>query len=65
MKKIAGYRTMLGKTQHEMANFLGISKQSYSLRERGIQNFKDAEKMALKELFASIDPTVTIDSLFF
>lgn len=65
MNTIKGLRVTLGKTQLEMAEYLNISRQAYSNKERGILAFNDREKIALKQLFLQVDSDVTIDSLFF
>lgn len=65
LNKVAGYRAMIGKTQAEVGEYLGISKQSYSNKERGQRNFNDEEKLKLKELFSNYIPDITIDSIFF
>lgn len=56
---------MMNKTQQDIANYLSISRQAYSEKERGKTSFNDREKRMLKELFLPIDPNVSIDSLFF
>ncbi len=63
--KAKGYRVMLGKTQSEMAKIFGISKQAYSAKERGLYQFKDTEKIILKEMLQDIFPGITIDEIFF
>ncbi len=63
--RVAGYRTMLGKTQLEMSEILNISRQAYSMKENGKISFKDNEKQKIKELLLSIFPTITIDEIFF
>lgn len=63
--KVKGYRAMLGLTQKQIAELLGITPQSYSSKEIGIRSFKDSEKIKLKELFGEIDANLTIDSIFF
>lgn len=63
--KIAGYRTMLGLNQLEMAERLGISKQAYRMKEIGRTQFNDREKRLIKEMLKSIFPTITIDEIFF
>lgn len=65
LNKVAGYRVMLAFNQKKMAKYLGITVQSYSNKERGYRKFTDGEKIKLKELFNQIDPTITIDSIFF
>lgn len=63
--KVAGYRTMLGLTQKDLSLKLGITTENYSLKERGKRRFNDNEKMILVDLFKIIDPSLTIDNLFF
>lgn len=62
---IAGYRTMLGFNQQEMANALGISRQAYYTKEKGVVPFSDNEKMIFKEMVSDIIPEITIDKIFF
>ena len=56
---------MLNMTQEELAIKLGITKQGYSNKERGINEFSDKEKIIFKELLQPLFPTVTIDDIFF
>lgn len=62
--KVRGYRNMLGITQKELADKLGLTAQSISAKERGITNFTDKEKMELLKLFKTVDPDLSIDKLF-
>ncbi|CAR40724.1 helix-turn-helix transcriptional regulator [Streptococcus uberis] len=63
--KIKGYRTMLGKTQKEMANILNISSQSYYNKENGIVEFRDSEKIVFKNLVKELFPNITLEDIFF
>lgn len=63
--KIKGYRYMLGLSQQEMALKLGISKETYIKRERGVVKFKDEEKIKFKKLLVNIFPNITIEQIFF
>lgn len=63
--KLVGYRAMLGKTQKEMADAMGISRQSYYLKEKGDIAFSDNEKSIFKKMLIPLFPTITIDELFF
>ncbi|MFW3653469.1 helix-turn-helix transcriptional regulator [Vagococcus fluvialis] len=63
--KVAGYRKMLNCTQEEMGEKLGISKQSYYLKEKGKSSFSDKEKLIFKNLLKNIFPDITIDTIFF
>lgn len=65
MRKIAGYRVMMNMTQKDIADYLSISRQAYSEKERGNIPFNDREKQLLKRLFITIDSNISIDSLFF
>lgn len=65
VNRVAGYRAMLNKSQKDMAEYLSITPQSYSNKERGFRNFNDEEKIKLKELYKMIDPDLTIDTIFF
>lgn len=65
INRVAGYRTMLKMSQKEMAQYLEISPQSYSNKERGFRKFTDKEKLDLKKLFIKIDSKITIDTIFF
>lgn len=63
--KIAGYRRMLGMTQMQMAEYFGISKQAYYLKEKGSTSFSDEEKVLFKEMLLPLFPNITIDEIFF
>ncbi len=49
--ELKALRTLFGYTQEDMASKLGITKQSYSLKERGMRSFDDGEKLMLVGLF--------------
>ena len=63
--KVKGYRVMLGKTQQDMANLFGITKQAYSAKERGVSRFSDNEKIAIKNMLLPLFPEITIDQIFY
>ena len=63
--KIRGYRTMLGKTQKDMAEIFDISKQAYSAKERGKSRFSNEEMLMIKEMLLPMFPGITIDEIFF
>lgn len=65
MTKLRGYRVMIGKTQRQMAQVLGISVQSYNNKETGKTAFNDRERIAIKKMVAEIKPDITIDELFY
>lgn len=53
LNKVKGYRAMLGLTQEEMANKLGLSRASYTNKETN-KNFTQSEKLALESIFKSL-----------
>ena len=63
--KVKGYRNMLNLSQKEVGDMLGLSKQSFSLKERGNLIFTIDEMKTLKNLFSSINPHITIEDIFF
>lgn len=65
MRKLRGYRVMLGLTQQAMADKLGITKQSYNSKELGKSQFKDRERLIIRDLVREIKPDITIDELFY
>lgn len=65
MNLVAGYRKMLGMTQNEMAEKLGISKQSYYKKENKKVSFTDQEKILFKNMLVPLFPSITIDDIFF
>lgn len=65
INKIAGYRGNLRMTQKQMADYLGITPQSYSNKERQETAFNDKEKAKIKALLVPYFPDITIDDIFF
>lgn len=65
LNKVAGYRVMLGLTQEQMGELLGMSKQQYQAKEKGRTRFNDQEKRAIKEMLEPYFSDITIDTLFF
>lgn len=65
INKVAGYRAMLGMSQEDMGNIIGMSKQQYSTKERGVYPFSDREKEAMKNYLQNYFPGLTIDDIFF
>ncbi|AIM25791.1 transcriptional regulator [Melissococcus plutonius] len=63
--KIVGYRKMLGKTQTDMAEVFGVSRQAYYLKENGNISFKDSEKVLFKNMLSPLFPEINIDDIFF
>lgn len=63
--RVKGYRVMLGLTQKEMADVLGLSAQSYYLKENGRVKFTYDEMRIFRDRVQTIIPDVTIDDIFF
>ena len=49
---------MIGKTQQEMAEMFGISKQAYSQKERGHSRFTEKEMLEIKKLVSDEIPDI-------
>lgn len=56
---------MMGLSQNDVAQALGLSQQSYSEKELGNVKFNQREMIAFKILVSRIKPDITIDELFF
>lgn len=65
VNKVAGFRAMIGLTQEQMGERLGITKQQYSPKERGVRAFNDSEKEKFKNVLKEYFPEITIDEIFF
>ncbi|HFU4432911.1 TPA: helix-turn-helix transcriptional regulator [Streptococcus suis] len=63
--KIRGYRNMLGLTQEQLGEKLGMTKQSYHNKEVGKNSFSDDEKMKFKQLLLPLFPDITLEDIFF
>lgn len=63
--RVKGYRVMLGLTQKEMADVLGLSAQSYYLKENGRVKFTYDEMRVFRDRVRTIMSDVTIDDIFF
>ena len=51
INKIKAKRYLLGISQKDAAEKLGITEQAYSNKERGISKFSDDEKLMMKKMF--------------
>lgn len=65
MNRLVGFRKMLGYTQKDMANDLGISLTAYLSKEKGYTDFRPSEMEKIKILLEPIFPNITIDAIFF
>ncbi len=64
-EKVKGYRNIAGLTQAELARKLGISVQSYRNKEKGRVDFKDREKVIIRDLISITIKGIKVDDIFF
>lgn len=65
MNKILGYRKMLGLTQKQMAEKLGISENQYRSKEKGKFDFSSSEMKKFYELVKNELKNIKIEDIFF
>jgi len=65
MNRVKGYRNMINETQGDFANLLGISRQTYCLKEKGRIQFKDTEKIVIRDHLNNKGVSVSVEQLFF
>lgn len=65
MNKIAGFRRMLGLSQEEMAERIGLSLTGYRLKENEINEFKKTEMFKIYRMIKDVMPDVTLEDIFF
>lgn len=63
--RIAGYRTMAGLTQKEMAQALDMSYMGYRNKELGKSEFKRDEMHKFTEIVKRAIPEITAQEIFF
>ena len=56
---------MLKLSQEEMGKYIGVTKQSYHLKETGKTKFTKEEMKKIKKLLLPLFPHITIDEIFF
>ena len=64
MNKVKGYRTMINKTQEEMATILGIHVNTYKSWEDNPMKFKVNEAYRFLEEVNKVDPKVKFEDIF-
>lgn len=64
VNKVQMYRKAIKQTQKEFADFLSLSLDGYSKKERGISQFTESEIKELLRLFKSYDNTLTVEDIF-
>lgn len=65
INKVRGYRNMLGLSQKDMADKLSISINAYRNKENGKVEFRDNEKIIIKEMILPLFPQITLEEIFF
>lgn len=65
MNKIAGYRKMCGLRQKDVAEFLGISLQSYNAKENKKRKFNEYEIELFMKLINQFIPDLKATDIFF
>ena len=65
LNKVAGYRVMMGLSQKEIGEKMGMTGAAYSNKELGKRAFNDTEKKKFKEILNEYIPGITIDEIFF
>jgi len=65
MNKVLGYRKMIGFTQLQMANELGISENQYRAKEKGRYDFSKTEMEKYHEVVKKSMKDVKIQDIFF
>ena len=63
VNKIKGYRAMLGMSQKEMAEVLGLSLRGYSTKENGQSKFDANELVKIQQTFKEKNLEVSLDDL--
>lgn len=61
---LKGYRTMLGLSQAQMGEKIGMSNTSYSKREAGDRQFKQSEMQNITTIIKAKFPEATMEIIF-
>lgn len=64
VNKVQMYRKAIKKTQKDFAEFLKLSLDGYSKKERGVSEFTESEIKKLLRLFKSYDKNLTAEDIF-
>lgn len=64
MNKVKGYRTMLGLTQEEMAEKLGVSINTYAGYETNPEKMSITVAKKFLEVVNEVDNTITLNEIF-
>lgn len=63
--KLAGYRRMIGITQLQISEILGISTTTYSFKENMKTEFTRSEMIKITKCLKNYFPNITMDEIFF
>ena len=64
LNKVRGYRTMLGKTQEEMAAIIGVSINTYRKMEDNPKEFRVEQATTFLNEVKKLNPDVKMDDIF-
>ena len=64
LNKVQMYRKAIKKTQKEIADFLNLSLDGYSKKERRVSQFTEHEIKALLQLFKKYNENLTVEDIF-
>lgn len=64
MNKVKGFRVMVGMTQEEMANAIGVSVRTYTNKETGKSEFTISEFKLIKDTLNNKGLNVSLEELF-
>lgn len=64
-RKVLAYRKSIDWTQKEVADFLGISVDAYSKKERGLSEFKENEMVNFTNLINENGKEANVSDIFF
>lgn len=64
-RKVSAYRKSISLNQKEVADYLGVSVDAYSKKERGISEFRESEIAKFIELVNNKGLKATANEIFF
>ena len=64
MNRVKGYRIMLGMTQKEMADVIGVSINTYRDMEDNPDKFRVDQANKFLEAVNKVDGTITLNDIF-
>lgn len=64
VNKVFGYRKMIGITQKQAAEQLGISTNAFANKEKGKNEFTRSEMESFYRIVNKIMPSITLEEIF-